>query len=444
MKFACCLALCTLALTSSARAGFAPVRESTLPNGLVVLVAPDSLAAALDVAVWIRAGSRYEPAGQSGATHLLEGLMFRGSKHVPAGEHQRRIRAAGGTAATFTTSDYSCLYETIPPGSLAMVLRLEADRLSGLAWSAQALSAEKRAIGEAERAGEGVLQRAQQVLNAEVYKGHPYALPASGVPKERDAITLAQLQAYAAARVVPANAVLTIVGRVDPDSALALARRTLGALPKKPVPAPRAATLPVQSDERHATTRADFAVPLLVAGWRAPGGTDTARVAMLALAKLLGNGTDSRLSQKLARVDPPLALATEGAIHTRRESSLLYALVASVPGADTTAIEAGLALEANRLRVEAVSEEELTRVKLEIERDLMLERQTARGRAQALGSAQMLAGDWREAERDLERLRRLRPEDLKAAAARVFKPEQYTSVWMWPNAPQVAGTGVAR
>src|SRR5437867_10655267 len=99
----CVLALALLGWAPAGAAQEAPpaVQSAKLKIGLRVLLAPDTLAASVDVAVWYRAGTRYEAAGMSGITHLMERWMFRGSPHHKAGEHLRLVRAEGGSASTF-------------------------------------------------------------------------------------------------------------------------------------------------------------------------------------------------------------------------------------------------------------------------------------------------------------------------------------------------------
>ena len=262
-------------------------------------------------------------------------------------------------------------------------------------------------------------------------------------PAERDAITLAQLSAHwRKARLASSNAVLMIGGVWIGDSALAIARAAVRR-PRQPAPRRRPLTAARADGARIASNawRSRGAACWSRAGKRP--GRPTARASRCwrwcgcwATASNRASARSWSEATSLWRWRPrgPSAHAVRVRCST--------CSVASAPGSDTTAIEAGMMLEANRLTLEAPSEDELSRVKLELERDLLFDLQTARGRAQALGAAELLAGDWREADRDVDRLRRLRPDDVKAAAARVLRPEQFTAVWMRPGAaPARAGRG---
>ncbi len=411
------------------------VREHTLPNGLRVLLAPDPDASGVDVGVWYRTGTRSERPGSRGATHLLERLMFRGSKNYGPGELRRRVRAEGGVANTFSTSDYSCFYETLPADALPLALSLEADRMSGPRLTAAAFAAEKAdARDDQLRRGAAPLALGLERLFATAYGDHPYGAPVAGRVRDREGVTLAALTAFANARLGPSNAWLTITGRFDPDSALARVRRTFGALPARPVAPLPAAALPADGDERRGAALAAIPSPLVLAGWRAPGAEDTSRVALRVLAHLLADGGGSALSRALVQIKEPYLMSVQGDVDVRRESSLFYVFGPARPGADSTAVEGALAAEAARFVRDSVRTEDVERAKKALALEWRLARQTVRGRAQSLGEAAMLAGDWRAADGDLERLARVTAEDVRTLGAAVLRNDRVSFVWVRPMA----------
>jgi zinc protease len=389
----------------------------------------------VDVAVWYRAGTRWEPARSSGLTHLLDRLMFDGSANVPDGEHARRILDVGGAANVTSGPDFSCFWQTLPPEALGTALRLEADRMASLSITADKLARAKRAARDdvQRRTESSALGRGLQRLYALAYPAHPYGRPLRGVDARRDAITLEAAKAWWGERYGPDGALLTVTGRFDPDTAMALARRTLGAVAKRPLPASAPAGAPPPADAVHASIRADAPLPLMIVGWRAPAATDSGRVALRALARLLGAGPGSRILRGLQRPEAPLALASDATASLRRDGSLLYVVTVAVPGADSAAVEGAAFVEAVRLVHETPSPDEVERVRAEVEMELRAERETVRGRATALGAAALVAGDWRAADHDLERAARLTGEQLRVMAGRVLQPEHAVVVWVWPE-----------
>ncbi|HEY2954411.1 MAG TPA: pitrilysin family protein [Candidatus Eisenbacteria bacterium] len=429
-------------VAASAAQDAPPAAQSVkLPNGLRVLLAPDSMAAAVDVAVCYRAGTLKELAGTTGITHLMERWMFRGSPHYGPGEHRRLVRAEGGIANTFTTPDASCFYETVPAEALELALKLEADRMGTLALTAEGLERERRAVHEETRqlARESPLGRGLLLLYATVFPGHPYGWPVTGRESDLDRITLAECEAFQKANYAPDNAVLTLTGRFDPVQALALVRRHFGALASHAAAA-KPPALPEQTSERRASARIEGEIPVLFVGWRAPGGGDRSSVALDVLSRLLATGSQSRLRQELLR-SPAACLAVEGGFDARREASLLYATAIVRPDADSADVENRLLAESHKLAFLAADGPEVDRAKRETELALMMSWETVRARGQSLGIAAAAFGDSRLLEEQLRSLRELTPDDIQRIAAEVLKPERRSVVWLVPGA---AGKGAAR
>jgi zinc protease len=428
------LLLAALALASPARGAAPPVREVTLANGLVVLLAPDSLAATADVALWVHAGTRWEATARSGATHLLERIAIEGSWSAPVGRALGDTRDAGGAHSTYTTADVTSVFETAPPEALVSALRIHAGLLMGPTLTADQVAKEKRGANDsiARRGDGGLIGRALQRLYSELFGSHPYALQVTGDQKQRDAIAAAALQSWGAEHFSPSNAMLTVVGRFQPDSALAAIRRTVGAVPRRAAPSLPAAPLPPVRGPRRVVLDGPERVVLLVGGWRGPGGTDSARVVLPVLSRLLSQGPRSALSRVLVAGDPAPCLRIEGAVSARANASVLYFLAVVRDAADSAVIDSAVSATARQLATAPVADEDLERAKTEVELRLLDDRQTARGRALALGTAWSTTGNWESADEDLRRLRALTAEDVRAAAERLLKPESYVTVWMAP------------
>jgi len=436
------LALMGWAAACAAQTAPPAAQSVKLKNGLRVLLVPDSLAPAVDVAVWYGAGTRRERPGMTSITHLMERWMFRGSPHYGPGEHRRLVRAEGGVANTFTTADASCFYQTVPAEGLELALKLEADRMGSLKLTAEGLQRERRIVREERRqlARETPIGRGLLRLYATVFSGHPYAWPVTGLEPDLDRLTLPTCEVFQRANYAPDNAVLTVSGRFDAVPALALVRRHFGSLlPHAAAAAPPPALAP-QSSERRATERIDGEIPVLLVGWRAPGGTDRSSVALDVLARVFASGAQSRLKRELLK-SPAACLAVEGGFDARRDASLLYAAAIVRPGADSAEVESRLLAESHKLAFVAPDGPEVDRAKREAEMAMLLGWETAHGRGQSLGMAEAVFGDYRLLSEQLQRLRELTPDDLLHAAADVLTPERRSVVWLVPGKGASAGGG---
>jgi len=423
--------LSAAALGSSAQAA---VRSVTLENGLLVLLEPDSEAAAVDVGVWYRAGSTTEAAGRSGLTQLFGRLMYQGSGRFGPGEHARLLQADGGVLNAVTNPDFTCFYQTIPPEDLDLALELEADRMASLRIGKASLEAERRAAIEerARRVDPSPLARGLERLDALAFAGHPYGRPVIGLRADLERVTLAEAAAYYRGRFSPNNAVLTVVGSFDPVPALAAIRRDFGPIARRPLPVGPKPALRPQTGERRASFTANAPGPILLVGWRGPADAQPDNVSLELLASILGGGTSARLGRTLVGGQSPF-LDARGDFDRRKEASLIYFTAALKPGADTASAEQALVGAVESLATTPVSAEELDRGKRQVQSALLFSLETVRGEAQAIGTAQLMDGDYRATEARLARLRQLTPEDLLATAAKVLKPTSRSLVWVVPE-----------
>jgi zinc protease len=423
----------------------ADVRLVTLKNGVRLLLAPDPAAVAVDVAVWYRAGTVHERAGLSGISHLFERLMFDGSEHYGPQEHSRLVQAEGGSASAYTTPDYACYYQTVPPGALELVLKLEADRIGSLQLTAAALETEKRVVREEKRrrAEASPIGSAFEDLGRLVWPDHPYRWPVIGLDEDLARISLADCQAYYLDHFAPNNATVTIVGRFDPGQALQIAKRWLEPIKRRRVANDATPAVPAQKAGRRAFERLDVPFGLVLAGWTAPGHADPDSPALGLLSRILTGGPASRLRRALAAGSLRAALV-QGALDDRAGGALLYAMVVPRPGTDSSSVERVLIEEVEKLAREPVAQEELERVRRQEEIGTLLAWQTVRGCADALGSAQLVVGDWRAAALRLDRVRRLTPADVQRAAARLLVAGGRNVLWIAPAKPSAgapAGPG---
>jgi zinc protease len=383
----------------------------TLANGLRVVLSPDPALGTVDATLWYRGGTRHETTAQAGVSQLAARLTFRNGANDPLAP----LEAEGGNGQLAVTPDLTSLSATVPAEALGAALDFLAARLPGAAVSAPQLAAERAAV-RAERAvpSRTAVVRALARLWGASWPGHPYARTGSP-PAAGDALTVADIEAWKKARFTPANAVLTITGTFDPDKALADVRAKFEAKPKGTAPAVTAA--PVPKAAQRASDRID-----------AP--------ALELLASCLGGGSESRLSTTLVR-DWNLAVTAQAGFAAQREGSLLWTLAVVPPGADSAAVERTLIDAAKSVSLKAPEAFELERARRQLEAAVWFGLQTSRQRGEALGEAELQAGDAAAAVKRLEALDQVTPADLKRVAARIMTDAGRATVWMLPT-PEAA------
>ena len=409
------------------------VQAVTLKNGLRLLLAPDDRATAVDLAVWYAAGTRYERAGITGISHLFEHLMFRGSAGFGPQEHRRLIQSEGGNSGAYTSADYTCFFETVPPEALELAIRLEADRMGALTLTQDRLEAERPVVRDEKARGSGspAFDRGLELLYDSAFPSHPYRWPVFGLDADIPRLTLKDCIDYYKLRYTPQHVTVTVVGNFDPARAMEWAKHHFEAVKAgtRREPALRSDLAPAKG--RRATERANLPSPLLLVGWRGPARGDPDWPALDLLSAILTGGPSSRLHHELVETRRS-CLAVQGDLEGRRDGSLFYAAAAVPPGADTAAVERDLAAEIDRLVTEPVTDSELERVRNQAHASLLFSLQTARGRGQALGLFELLNGSYQDLTRHLERLRACTPADLQRAAARHLAAERSCVVWVTP------------
>ena len=419
-----------LALSSSpAPATDLEATRVTLGNGLRVILAPDSLAGTVDATLWYRSGTRHETTAQSGLALLAARITFRNGASDPI----HPLEVEGGSGQLAVTPDFTSLTATVPAEALATALDFLAARLPGNPVSAPELAAERAAIrAERARPERTAVTRALARLWGAAWPGHPYARTGAPPAAGADALKPADIEAWKKARFTPANAVLTITGSFDRERALADIRTRFEAKAKGA--APSAAAAPAPKAGTRANERIDSPARLCLVGWRGPGAGDPDAPALELLATCLGGGSQSRLTSALVH-DWKLALTAQAGYSVQREGSLLWTLALVPPGADSAAVERTLLEAAKSVILRAPEAFEVERARRQLEAAVWFGLQSSRQRGQALGEAEVLAGDAAAAARRLDALEKVTPADLKRVAARVMTDAGRATVWMLASSP---------
>ena len=227
-------------LTSAAAAGRATsaeqpaVSDFKLDNDLEIVFIPDRRAPVVTHMLWYRVGGADEELGKSGIAHFFEHLMFKGTKNYPAGEFSRKVAEIGGRENAFTSNDYTVYFQKVSPQALEMVMTYEADRMRNLILTDDVIGPERDVVLEERRsrveADPGSLLGEE--VDATLYHNHTYGIPVIGWKHEIRRLNRADAIAFYDRFCSPENAVLVVVGDVEPVNVLTLARKTYGIIPR--------------------------------------------------------------------------------------------------------------------------------------------------------------------------------------------------------------------
>ncbi|MFI0719604.1 M16 family metallopeptidase [Streptomyces sp. NPDC021224] len=404
--------------------------EHRLANGLRVVLSEDHLTPVAAVCLWYDVGSRHEVKGRTGLAHLFEHLMFQGSGSVKGNGHFELVQGAGGSLNGTTSFERTNYFETMPAHQLELALWLEADRMGSLltALDQESLDNQRDVVKNERR------QRYDNVpygtaferLTALAYPdGHPYHHTPIGSMADLDAASLEDAQAFFRTYYAPGNAVLAVVGDIDPEQTLAWVEKYFGTIPAHDgKPQPRDGSLPdVMGGQLREVVEEDVPSRALMAAYRLPeDGTRAGDAADLALT-VLGGGESSRLHNRLVRRDRTAVTAGFGLLRLAGAPSLGWLDVKSSGGAELAAIEAAVDEELARFAAEGPTPEEMERAQAQLEREWLDRLATVGGRADELCRFAVLFGDPQKALTAVQRVLEVTPEEVRAVAAARLRPD---------------------
>ncbi|MFJ4094985.1 M16 family metallopeptidase [Kitasatospora sp. NPDC089913] len=406
------------------------ITEHRLANGLRVVLSEDHLTPVAAVCLWYDVGSRHEVKGRTGLAHLFEHLMFQGSANVSNNGHFELVQGAGGSLNGTTSFERTNYFETMPAHQLELALWLEADRMGSLLAALDDASMEnQRDVVKNERR-----QRYDNVPYGTAFErltalsfpdGHPYHHTPIGSMADLDAATLEDARAFFRTYYAPNNAVLSVVGDIDPEQTIAWVEKYFGSIPahdgKQP---PRDGALPESiGREIRELIREDVPSRALMAAYRLPhDGTREADAADLALT-VLGSGESSRLYNRLVRRDRTAVAAGFGLLRLSGAPSLGWLDVKTSGDATVEQIEAAVDEELARFAAEGPTAAELERAQAQIEREWLDRLTTVAGRADELCRYAVLFGDPKLLNDALPKVLDITAEEVRAVAAARLHPQ---------------------
>jgi len=442
--------LLAFALLTSALAA-QTVHETRLENGLKVLIKPDRRAPSVVQLLAYRVGSVDEHDGITGISHLLEHMMFKGTPTVASGEFSRRVSAAGGRDNAFTSRDYTGYFQMVPSSKLSEMMALEADRMSHLVLSEKEFATEREVVIEERRLRTEDRARAlvSEQLMATAFVASPYRHPIVGWMSDLETMTLADLETWYRKWYSPGNATLVIVGDVDPEEALKLARQHYGPIGARPIPQRKPRVEPAQRGPREAVVRAPAETPYLLMAFKVPSldriDGDIDPFALEMLAAVLSGDDNARFARRLVRGTRVADQAFASYGMTGRGPALFMLGGAPARGQTVAALRTALIAQIREIAQQGVEPAELERLRIQYVASRVFQRDSLMAQAMELAGLEMVGLGWQAADRMLDRIRGIEPEQVREVARRLFDEDTLTFVTLDPQpiAPRRPGVGSA-
>ena len=418
----------------------ATIQEFKLDNGLKLIVQEDHRSPVVVSQVWYRAGSLDEVNGKTGVAHVLEHMMFKGTKQVKAGQFSRLIAAAGGKENAFTSTDYTCYFQQLEKSHLPLSFKLEADRMANLQLTDEEFSKEIKVVMEERRwrTDDKPQSKVNEAFQSAAYIAHPYSRPVIGFMNDLENMTVADAREWYHTWYAPNNATLVVVGDVDAQEVYQLAKQYFGKLKPIVLPARKPQVEPVQIGERRVVVKAPAKLPYLLMGYHVPALTnpesDWEPYALEVLAGVLSGNPAARLNQRLVRETQLAIDASAGYDLLSRGHQSIFAVDATPSEGKTVAdVEAALLEQIKKIKESGVTAEELERVKAGVIAAEVYKRDSMFYQGMQLGTVETIGFPWKILEDYPNKLRAVTPEQVQAVAKKYLLDDNLTIATLDPQ-----------
>jgi zinc protease len=422
----------------------ADIEQKTLKNGLKVIVQEDHRAPVVVSQVWYRAGSLDEVNGKTGVAHVLEHMMFKGTKKVPAGMFSRQIAAAGGKENAFTSKDYTCYFQQLEKSRLPLSFQLESDRMANLQISDDEFAKEIEVVKEERRwrSEDKPQSRVNEQFESSLYRAHPYGRPVVGFMNDLENMTADDAREWYRTWYAPNNATVVVVGDVKAKEVFALAEKTFGQLKAKPLPVRKPQVEPAQIGERRAIVKAPAKLPYFVMGFHTPAlkngeaysEQDWEPYALEVLSSILSGNDASRLNQKLVR-EQAIALEIDtGYDSTNRGQTSTFEVAASPSeGVSQEDLIKAIWAQIEDVKNKGVTAAELHRVKAAVIAADVYKRDSMFYQGMQIGQLETMGYPLTLLQNNAARVQAVTSEQVQAVAKKYLVPDQMTLVTLDPQ-----------
>lgn len=425
--------------SSMAVAASSQVHEYRLDNGMKLVVKEDHRAPVVVSQVWYKVGSSYETEGYTGLSHVLEHMMFKGTKQRGPGEFSRIIAENGGSENAFTSRDYTAYFQRLEKSRLPVAFELEADRMRNLRLDAAEFAKEVKVVMEERRlrTEDSATALTFEQFNAVAFLNSPYRSPIIGWMDDLEGLHVEDLQKWYQQWYAPNNAVLVVAGDVNPDEVLKLAQRRFGVLTASDIQPTKPRREIEQLGIRRLVVKAPAEVPYLIMGYKVPvlltAKEDWEPYALEVLAGILDGGDSARFSRDLVRGKQIAVSAGAGYDLNDRQQSLLLLDGSPAKGHDMAALEAALRAEITKLQNTPITNEELERVKAQVLADHVYQEDSVFYQAMQIGTLEAVGLGWQKMDEYLPRIQAVTAEQVQAVARKYLIDDHLTVAVLDPQ-----------
>jgi zinc protease len=417
------------------------VKAATLSNGLRVLVLENHKAPVATLHIFYRVGSRNETTGKTGIAHLLEHLMFRGTRTLKPEEFSNIIQENGGRDNAFTTSDFTDYFEVINAANFDVPIRLEADRMAN--FEPKGFDSERDVVIEERRmrTDDDPQSALDELVQAQAYTQHSYRWPVIGWMRDLQHLTLDEVLAYHRVYYSPQNAIVVAVGALDSDKVMRQVSESFGGIKNGPKPPPFYLVEPPQAGARRAELRRPAELAAFQMAYHVPNYKDADAFAIELAAGVLSGGRSSRLYQRLV-IEKQMVTSIDAGYNMNSFDPTLFTISAQIrPGVKPDDVVTEVEQQIATLRDKPVGSDELRKIKNQEQAQFVFAQDSIFYQAMLLGLYEMLGG-YKLLDQYLDGIEKVTSADIQRVAQKYLLATNRTTGHMIPTG--VAPKGVRR
>ena len=421
---------------------FANPHEYMLTNGLKIVVKEDHRSPVVISQIWYKAGSIDELNGTTGVAHVLEHMMFKGTKNISSGEFSKKIAAVGGRDNAFTSRDYTGYFQQLHKSKLALAMKLEADRMRNLILTEEEFAKEIKVVMEERRLRTDDQPHAlvYEKMMSVAYQSHPYRRPIIGWMNDLENMTVGDAQEWYDRWYAPNNAVLVLVGDVDPKEVYSLAQKYYGEIESRPI-----ASLAVRKPQTEVTQagikrlqiKAPAQMPYLVMGYHAPvlhdANADWEPYALQMLVGVLDGNGSARLNKELVRNQQIASSINADYDSTGRGPGMFFLSGTPSEGRSAAELESALRIEIERLIDAGVTEKELRRVRAQVVSGHVFQLDSMFYQAMQIGQLESVGLSYRDLDTIIKKLQAVTAKQVREVAIKYLIDDSLTVAVLDPQ-----------
>ena len=417
----------------------AAVFEGTLSNGLKVFIKEDHRAPVAIVQVWYKVGSSYELTGSTGISHFLEHMMFRGTKKYEHGVIHAIIVENGGFHNAFTSKDFTCYYAMLPSDKLNIMFDLEADRMRGLLLNDKGFNEEMQVVMEERKMMLEDLPENQvfERFMAAAYASNPYRTPIIGWMHDIQNLTVTDLKKWYQNWYAPNNAILVVVGDVEPKKVLRMVKQYFGKLQSSKLAEVKPQKEISSLGKRNLVINVPAKVPVIFLGYNVPSLQTVEQkwkaYTLDVIRAILSIDSSSRLPKELVRQQQ--VATSVGAyydLYSRLDNLFFFRANPAIKHTIQD-LETALLNEVKRLQTVLVNEKELQGVKNQIISREMYKRDSIVDQAMEIGSLAAVGLPWQTVDSYIENIKAITPQQIRAVAKEYLTIDRLTVAELQPQ-----------